>query len=425
MKPTVPRPVIFYLQFCLGGLALAASLTGCYNSAKPQMVAPPPPVVSYSLPLEKEVRDWDEYTGHLQAPQTANVQARISGFIEEAPFKEGTLVKKGDVLFVIDDRPFKADLDNKKAAVAKDEAQVVLTDAELKRSEELLKQRAVSQQDFDTNKAHSVQAKAQLDADKAAVDTAALNLEWTRVTAPFDGRVSRMYVTVGNLVTGGIAQSTLLTTVVSVDPMYCYAPVPERVFLKYQAYAAQEKANMRESKIPCYIETEIETGFPHAGVIDFIDNSVDLNTGTIQIRGVIPNPNGALTPGTYTRMRFTQSAPYKALLVPDVAIGTEQSERYLLVVSKDDMIESRTVKLGGLFGNLRAIESGLKPGERVVVNGLQQARPGSKVEPREVPIPTDSLSVLDFLRPEHRHLSQSPAAPSPGAPLIAREATHP
>jgi len=424
MKPSAPRPVILYLQICLGVGALAISLTGCHDAAKAPTLVMPTPVVSYSLPLEKVVRDWDEYTGHLQSPETANVQARVSGFIEQTTFKEGALVHKGDVLFVIDDRPFKAELDNKKANVAKDEAQVVLTQAELKRSEELLKQRAVSQQDFDTNNAHFIQAKAQLDADKAAVETASLNLEWTRVTAPVDGRVSRMYVTVGNLVTGGVAQATLLTTVVSVDPMYCYVPVPERVFLKYQAYATQEKANVRDAKTPCYLQLENETGFPHAGVIDFIDNSVDLNTGTIQIRGVIPNPTGALTPGVYARMRFTQSAPYKALLVPDVAVGTEQSERYLLVVGKDNVIETRTVKLGGLFGNLRAIASGLKAGEHVVVNGLQQARPGAKVEPREVPIPAESLSALASPGAESPDLSQTSPPLSTGA-TPTREASRP
>jgi RND family efflux transporter MFP subunit len=376
-------------------LILAAFLPlGCGKEAPPP--APPPPAVTVTEPLEREVTDWDEYTGHLQSPQAANVAARISGFITETPFKEGSLVRQGDVLFVIDDRPFKADLDNKRATVTKDEAQVTLTKAQLTRYEDLLKKRAISQQDYDTNRANYEQAVAQVAADKAATETAQLNLDWTRVTAPISGRVGRLLVTVGNLVNGGAGQATLLTSVVSVDPMYCFVPVPERAFLKYQAYAAREKhAGVRDARIPCYVRLENETNFPHVGIIDFIDNNLDPGTGTILLRGVIPNPDGALTPGLFASMRINGGGSYKTLLVPDLAIGTEQNERFLLVVGPDNTVSSRKIKLGLLFGKLRSVVEGLNPHDRVVINGLQMAVPGNKVNPTEERIPDDDVRALD------------------------------
>jgi len=376
-------------------LILAALLPlGCGKEAPPPV--PPPPAVTVTEPLEREVTDWDEYTGHLQSPQAANVAARISGFITSTPFKEGSLVHQGDVLFVIDDRPFKADLDNKRATVTKDEAQVTLTKAQLSRYEDLLKKRAISQQDYDTNKASYDQAVAQLAADQAGVETAQLNLDWTRVTAPISGRVGRLNVTVGNLVNGGAGQATLLTSVVSVDPMYCFVPVPERAFLKYQTYAAREKqAGVRDAKIPCYVRLENETNFPHVGIIDFIDNTLDPGTGTILLRGVIPNPDGALTPGLFASMRINGGGSYKTLLVPDMAVGTEQNERFLLVVDSDNTVSSRKIKLGLLFGKLRSVVDGLKPHDRVVINGLQMAVPGMKVNPKEERIPEEYVHALD------------------------------
>ena len=372
----------------------AVILLGCKKDAPPPAL--PPPSVTVSPPLSHQVTDWDEYTGHLQSPETSNVAARVSGFITEAPFKEGAIVHKGDVLFVIDDRPFKADLDNKQATVAKDEAQVALTKAQLLRYEDLLKKHAISQQDYDTNKANSDQAIAQLNADKAIADTARLNLDWTRVTAPISGRVGRINITAGNLVNGGAGQASTLATIVSIDPIYCYVSVPERSFLKYQAYAAKDKqAGVREAKIPCFVKLENETTFPHEGFIDFIDNTLDAGTGTIQVRGVIPNPDGALTPGLFASMRITGSGPYQTLLVPDLAVGTEQNERFLLLVGADNVVASRKVKLGLLFGNLRSIIDGLKPSDRVVVNGLQQARPGTKVNPTEAPIPAEDVRALE------------------------------
>lgn len=384
----------FRFGLLLASLALSLALAGCKKQPAPP--TPPPPTVTVSTPLDREVTDWDEYTGHLVSPETANIAARISGIIIAAPFKEGALVKKGDLLFVIDDRPFKADLENKKATVAKDAAQVALAKAQLSRSDDLLKKKAISQQEYDSSRASFDQSNAQLAADQAAVDTAQLNLDWTRVTAPISGRVSKINVTVGNLVNGGAGQATLLTTIVSVDPMYCYVSVPERSFLKYQTYAEHSKGeSVRDAKIPCFVRLENEKDYPHAGTIDFIDNNVDPATGTIQLRGVIPNSNGALTPGLFAQMRITGSGPYKTLLVPDVAVGAEQNERFLMVVEQDDTVAVRKVHLGELFGSLRSITDGLKPDDRVIVNGLQLVRPGGKAAPKDVPISADAIAALE------------------------------
>jgi RND family efflux transporter MFP subunit len=243
----------------------------------------------------------------------------------------------------------------------------------------------VDQQDFDIAEANFRQAQAQLAADKAAQDTSQLNLEWTRVRAPITGLVSKINVTVGNLITGGVGNGTALTTLVSVDPLYCYVPVPERTLLKYQVYARKKDQTVREVRIACSIQLENETDFPHKGVIDFIDNSVDPNTGTIQMRGVFQNPDEFLTPGLFARMRIEGGGAYKALLVPDEAVGTDQNERYLLVVDSSGTVQQRRVQPGRLFGDMRVIDSGLTPADRIIVNGLQMAIPGTKVNVEQAP----------------------------------------
>ena len=363
--------------------AFAWLACGCGQSAGPP--ARPPATVTVMHPLQEEVTDWEDFPGRLQSPQSTSIQARVSGLITATPFKEGALVHEGDVLFVIDDRPFKADLDNKKATVAKDAAQVDLTNAQLARSQRLLQTHVVDQQDFDIAEANFRQAQAQLAADKAAQDTSQLNLEWTRVRAPITGLVSKINVTVGNLITGGVGNGTALTTLVSVDPLYCYVPVPERTLLKYQVYARKKDQTVREVRIACSIQLENETDFPHKGVIDFIDNSVDPNTGTIQMRGVFQNPDEFLTPGLFARMRIEGGGAYKALLVPDEAVGTDQNERYLLVVDSSGTVQQRRVQPGRLFGDMRVIDSGLTPADRIIVNGLQMAIPGTKVNVEQAP----------------------------------------
>jgi RND family efflux transporter MFP subunit len=369
-------------------------LAGCKRVVAPQ--APPPASVTVSQPLQHDVIRWDQFSGYLSSPKTVTVSARVSGLIEEAPFQEGAIVHAGDLLFRIDPRPFQADLDNKKAAVAQARAMAEKTRADFARSTELLKAEVIARSDFDNTKASYGEAAASLNAADAALETARLNLEWTDVRAPITGRISRMNVTVGNLVNGGSGQMTALTTIVSIDPLYSYINVPESAALRYQQLALKEnKSSVAGANVACSLQLENETNFPHQGVIDFVDNQVDVNTGTQQIRCVFPNPTTIMTPGLFAVTRIPASDHYQALLIPDAAVNTDQDERYLLIVGANNVVQQRPVKLGALFGTLRSITDSLKPGERVIVNGMQSAQSGAKVIPHEVAVPTESVDALD------------------------------
>jgi RND family efflux transporter MFP subunit len=360
------------------------------------MQAPPPAAVTVAHPVQKEVIEWDTYTGYLQAPQSVNVAARVSGLITDAPFVEGSIVKKGDLLFVIDDRPFKADLDAKLADLERAEAQQAIAKITYDRLQGLRQNNAVSQQDLDNAKANIDQADATVAGAKAAVETSRLNLEWCKVLSPIDGRVSNKLVTAGNLINGGQGQATLLTTIESVSPMYCYVDVDEHSFLKYQKLAAENKlVDPRNGKIPCYVQLSNEGGYPHQGYIDFVDNHVDPTTGTLVLRGVLDNSSGLLTPGFYARLCIPGSGRYSTLLVPDTAIGNDQNERVVLVVNSNNGVEPRVVQVGALFGGLRSIISGLNPDDWVIINGQMHARPGATVAPTEQPIQVDSAAFAD------------------------------
>ena len=373
-------------------VVLAIVLPGCDRRSESQAPPPPPPAVTVSHPLVREVIEWDEYTGRLDAVDSVDVRARVSGLIESAPFKEGANVKKGDMLFVIDVRPFRAELNSRIADVAKCKAQVLQTTSDLKRIQEAVKSSAVSERDLDAAKAALDRANAELAAAHAAQEAAQLNVDWCYVISPINGRISNKRVKEGNLVNGGAGQATLLTTVVSLDPIYCYSTVDEASVLKYAELARQGKRiSARYQKIPTFMAVGGERGFPHEGVVDFVDNRIDPGTGTVTGRGVYPNPDGFLQPGMLARIRIPGSARYPATLIPDVAIGEDQNRRFVMVVGADDIVQMHTVKLGALFGELRAIESGVSGDDRVVVNGLQRARPGAKVRATEATIPADEL----------------------------------
>jgi RND family efflux transporter MFP subunit len=381
----------------LAALAMlfTVGLVGC-GGKPPDAQAPPPPAVTVALPVQKEVIEWDTYTGYLAAPESVTVAARVSGLITEAPFLEGSIVKKGDLLFVIDDRPFKADLDAKLAAQQVAEAQRAVAKVTYDRLRGLQKDSAVSQQDIDNAKANMDQADAAVAGAKAAVEPSRLNLEWCRVLSPIDGRVSNKLVTVGNLVNGGQGQATMLTTIESVTPMYCYVDVDEHSVLKYQKLASEKKlANFRDGKVPCYVQLSNESGFPHQGIIDFLDNHVDPTTGTLVVRGVLENSSGLLTPGFFARLCIPGSARYSTLLVPDTSIGNDQNDRTALVVNSRNGVEERVVQPGALFGGLRSIASGLKPDDWVIINGQMHARPGMTVAPTEQAIQVDSTAFSD------------------------------
>ncbi|HRX83539.1 MAG TPA: efflux RND transporter periplasmic adaptor subunit [Phycisphaerae bacterium] len=371
-------------------LSVLTALVGCRPKKNP---APPPPTVTVAHPLAREVVDWDEYTGRLQAVDSVDVRARVSGEITAVPFEEGGFVEPGDLLVQIDARPYQAELDSRIAEQARAQAQVELAAIELKRIENIPED-ASTPNELETAQANMAEAKAQFAAAEAAVAAARLNVEWCTVTAPIGGRTSQKYETVGNLITGGGEQGTLLTTITSIDPIYCYIDADERSVLKYQRLAEEGKrVSARDAAIPCYLQLIDETGFPHTGYIDFVDNRMDPTTGTIRARGVFPNPDGFLTPGFFGRLRVSAQGTQNMLLVPDAAVATDQNRKLLLVVGPDNKVAPREVTLGPLFGKLRAIASGITVDDRVVTKGLMQARPGATVKPQEETLSVDAQTL--------------------------------
>jgi RND family efflux transporter MFP subunit len=418
MNQITMKETLCFLALLLGLVVIVPA--GCQRATAP--LPPPPSAVTVSQPLEREVIRWNDYRTYLASPETVDVKARVSGLIEEALFREGSLIHQGDLLFKIDPRPFQADLDNKKATVAQAKATVDQTRAQYQRDLTLSRLRVISTQEYDNGKAAYEEAVASVNAAEAALETSRLNLEWTDVRAPISGRISRIDVTVGNLVNGGSGQgTTILTTIVSIDPLYTYLNVPQDIALRYQQLALENKErNVAGAKVPCFLKLEDETQYDHQGVIDFIDNQVDVNTGTVQMRCVVPNPTAILIPGLFAVTRIPASGRYRALLVPDSALNADQNERYLLIVGPNDIVERRPVTRGALFGNLRAIDQGLKPGEEVIVSGLQMAFPGSRVRPQEVPISAPSQLVLDGMD-EHQIM----AAQLPQIEPVTNPASHP
>src|SRR3984957_11016156 len=307
-------------------LVLAIVVAGCKGPAAPP--PPPPPSVTVSRPVQHDVIEWDQFSGYLSSPKTVTVNARVSGLIVQAPFQEGAIVHAGDLLFKIDPRPFQADLDNKEAAVAQAEALAAKTKADYVRSSQLIRAQVIAPSDYDSTRASYGEADASLKAAEAALETSRLNLEWTEVRAPITGRVSRINVTVGNLVNGGSGAATALTTIVSIDPMYAYINVPESAALRYQELALNDKqGNVAGANIACSLQLENETNFPHPRVLDFVDTQVDVNTGTQHIRCVIGNPTTILTPGLFALTRIPASGRYNALLIPDAEVTPDKTER--------------------------------------------------------------------------------------------------
>ncbi len=375
--------------FVLATLLLAfVALAGCEH--KLAAASPQPSPVTVNRPLQREVVEWDEFTGHLEAVESVDVRARVSGMMVAAPFKEGSIVQKGAPLFVIDKSPFQADFDSKQADIMRAQAQLDLANVQLQRTNQELKSNAVSKADYDNAEASVKQAQAVLAGAKAAAESSLLNLQWCDVVAPITGRVSKKIVTPGNLINGGSGQTTLLTTIESVDPIYCYVDVDERSILKYvQLDREKKRVSARNTPIPIYLELANETAFAHRGLVDFVDNRVDPGTGTEQARGVFPNPGGFFTPGFFARVRVAGSGKYMALLIPDYAIGTDQDIKFVLLAGPDGVVQRRQVKLGALFGELRAISEGITADDRVIVDGLVTTVPGSTVKPVEKPVPAD------------------------------------
>lgn len=448
------------LLLLAASIASLASLTGCQ---KAPAAAPVPAIeVVAGVPASAPIVEWDEFVGRLDPIDFVEVRARVSGYLDSTNFKEGQIVKQGDLLCVIDPRPFEAEVRRSKADIERSQAQVRQASAsvlqfeaevqeaqarhdlavkQLERSRKLVQQNAVSQEGFDVRESEVTQANANLRAAKARLELAhtqvasaesavasakallsiaELNLEYTQVKSPITGRISSRHVTEGNLISGGTADSTLITTIVSLDPIHCHFDTDEQSYLKYVRLAQEGKlGSSREVKHPVYVGLADESGkFPHAGHMDFVDNRLDPETGTMRCRAILANPDLSLTPGLFTRVRLPGSGQHTAVMIPDLAIATDQSEKFVLVIDTENKIVRQPVTLGPLYQGLRIIRTGLDSSQRFVLQGIQRAAPGVKVTVRnEVPselkddgLPTDSRPV-----PKEQWLSRPDHKPRSGA----------
>jgi RND family efflux transporter MFP subunit len=341
--------------------------------------------------VDRDITEWDEFTGRLEAVDTVAVRPRVSGYVSAVRFTEGAVVRRGDLLFQIDPRPFQAEVDRLRAERNRSIAVGERATSELQRAERLRAENAMSREEADRRAAFARESTAQTAAVDAALAAAELNLEFTRVTAPISGRVGRAIVTEGNLVSTGPGEATLLTTLVSIDPIHAHFDADERIYLKYQDMAragTRENARAKSSKYPIGMALAGEEGFPREGHLDFLDNRLDSATGTIRGRAIFRNPDGNLTPGMFVRLRLPGSNAYKGLLIQDRAVGTDLDKRFVFVVKADKTVEYRAVTLGPLVDGLRIVRTGLKPGDQIVVNGLQRVRPGVTVQPELVAMET-------------------------------------
>jgi len=394
------------------------------NQDLPTAGAPPSPKVTTAKPLVIPIIEWDEYTGRLAPIDAVEVRARVSGYLQSTHFDEGHLVKEGDLLAIIDPRPFVAEMNA--AAARLEEAKAILSESNsllkqsqaekadsvalltlaeqrVKRVHQLVRKDAITQEEVEVRESEQLQAKATLEAAnakiessnariatstaaietaKANLEAAQLNVQYTQVRAPISGRISRRYVTEGNLISGGSEQSTLLTTIVSVNPIHCYFDADEQAFLKYARLSREgTRESSRDVKNPVYMRLIDESGFPHVGHMDFVDNRIDPNTGTMRGRAIFPNDDDTLTPGLFAEVRLPGSGRYDAILIPDSAISSDQTEKFVYLLDESKKVERRPVNLGPIVKGLRVIRSGLDGSEILVTHGLQRIYPGVTVEP--------------------------------------------
>jgi membrane fusion protein, multidrug efflux system len=371
----------------LGGVApvvlLGLALAGCGQSPQPPAAAAAPPV-TVAQPVKRTVTDWDEFTGRFDAVEEVQVRARVGGFVTNVAFKDGDMVHAGDLLYIIDPRPFEAVAAQADGQLADARAKTELAKRELDRGLNLVQTSAVSEQVVDQRRQALQAAHAAETIAEGALKAAQLNVEFTHVVAPLSGRVSRHLVSVGNLVSGSDnGAATLLTTIVSMDPIYIYFDVDEATYLKNnRLWFEGKRPSSRDTANPVQVTLTGETKPSHDGHMDFIDNRLDVSTGTLRSRAVIENHDLSILPGQFGRVQLIGSSPYEALLLPDTAIATDQSRKIVFVVKADDTVEARAVVLGPLDEGLRVIREGLKPEDKVIVDGLQRARVGAKVAPK-------------------------------------------
>lgn len=368
-------------------------LMGCSRSAS-KTVAPVVPPVSVAHPIQRKVNEWDEFTGRLGSPETVEIRARVSGYVEKVHFKEGSDAKLGDLLFTIDPRPYQAVVDRLKAELGAARARAELASGEAKRAEGLVATKAISTDTFETRVKTATEAAQSVLGAEAALQSAQLDLEFTQVRAPIAGRISNARITAGNLVTGGsTANATLLTTIVSVDPIYCYFDADEASVLRYrQLYREGKRHSAMFEPIPAEMELGNEQGFPHKGRIDFVDNQLNPATGTIRARGVFPNGDKLMSPGFFARVRIPGAGEYDAVLIRDNAIGSDQGRAFVLTVDDQDTAVYRAIKLGPIVDGLRVVREGLSESDRVIISGLMTARPGLRVKPQPILMSTNAVA---------------------------------
>jgi len=366
---------------------VAALAAGCQKQGGPgghAMGAPPPPAVTVAPVEQREIVEWEELTGRTAPVEFVEVRPRVSGHLEEVRFESGQLVKKGDVLFTIDARWHQAEFDRREAEFIMARVRVENTQREAARNAQLLASRAVSKEEADARDARYQEARAGLLAAEAARNSAKLDLEFTQIRAPIDGRVSRALVTVGNYVSGVAGAANLLTTIVSVDPMYVYADMDENALLKFYALSQAGKLMTNsEGKVPVDLQLGDEASLARKGYIESLDNRLDPQSGSIVVRAVFSNPRGRVLPGLFTRLRIPASANTPVLLVDEGAIATDQAQKYVLTLTSTNTAAYRPVKLGPVIDGKRVVREGLQPGEKVIVNGLARVRPGLPVAPQD------------------------------------------
>lgn len=368
----------------LGAMLLSGLLAGCDNGVA-QNAVPQAPTVSAADVVVKSISQWDSFNGRIEAVESVQLRPRVSGYIDKVNYTDGQEVKKGEVLFTIDDRTYRATLEQAQAALARAKTQASLARSEASRTDKLVNTNVVSREEWEQRRSAATQAQADIRAAQAVVDAAQLNLDFTKVTAPIDGRASRALITSGNLVTAGDSAS-VLTTLVSQKTVYVYFDVDESTYLHYQNLARSgQGASSNHLALPVEIGLAGEDGYPHQGKVDFLDNQLTPSTGTIRMRALLDNTQRQFTPGLFARVRLPGSAEFKATLIDDKAVLTDQDRKYVYVVDKDGKAQRRDITPGRLASGLRIVQKGLNPGDKVIVDGLQKVfMPGMPVNAKTV-----------------------------------------